>query len=656
MRSSTLLAAVTGSVAIGILGSCSAGNGGKLKGSGGAGGAPALSLGVGGNLSITGITTDLGTPLVPTCDKCSDFPATPQGDASLAGLFTAPASGAGPCLIEPQDGSLFPANWLRPRVNASGSAKAYQITFHADREINDLVVYTVTLPWEMPKDVWTNLAKNVFEEDITVTVRASTGSGAPTESKSKFRIAPVDAGGSIVFWHSTFGEKGYRTSALFGFAPGDEGVVATLYPDQVKTPIVDTNGNPIPAVPAISSNISGAIPVTAAAVPAGQDSCVGCHSATPGGKEVATTGFWPWNVAIAGVEATTTGQQPSYVTPIGALMAQSPWQGATSFSQGDWDGTHHRYVTSFAARTINADPSQSWAFWPGDANATNKDMLMWVDLSAQGTMPTGTGANFIGAALVPLQNTLWGIIARDGDARGAVTPNWSHDASKIAYTSTDSTASGRVGPAQAGGTPATEIDIYTVPFNGGKGGAATPLASEKGVAEYYPSFSPDDKYVAYNRVGKIDSSPMYYRPEAELFIIPSGGGDKVRLDANDPPQCTGLTTATIHNSWAKWSPHPKAGNGATYYFMTFSSSRYTKTLIADTYTNTRVASELYLTAVKVDAAGKITTYPAIYMWNQNNLVSTDAAGTAIVTQAPGLNVTPAWEEFEIPPVPPVVPK
>jgi hypothetical protein len=35
-------------------------------------------------------------------------------------------------------------------------------------------------------------------------------------------------------------------------------------------------------------------------------------------------------------------------------------------------------------------------------------------------------------------------------------------------------------------------------------------------------------------------------------------------------------------------------------------------------------------------AGKVTTYPAIYLWNQEETSN---------------NLTPAWDEFQIPPVP-----
>src|SRR5262245_35317276 len=57
------------------------------------------------------------------CMPCNDFPADPVigpgAPANAPGLFGAADGGApigsSPCLVEPQDGALFPNNWLRPR-------------------------------------------------------------------------------------------------------------------------------------------------------------------------------------------------------------------------------------------------------------------------------------------------------------------------------------------------------------------------------------------------------------------------------------------------------------------------------------------------------------------------------------------------------------
>jgi hypothetical protein len=52
-----------------------------------------------------------------------------------------------------------------------------------------------------------------------------------------------------------------------------------------------------------------------------------------------------------------------------------------------------------------------------------------------------------------------------------------------------------------------------------------------------------------------------------------------------------------------------------------------------------------MAAFVVDASGKVTSYPAIYLWNQNRLQqggTTDETATS--------NLTPAWAEFDIPEV------
>ena len=69
-------------------------------------------------------------------------------------------------MTEPEDGALFPNNWLRPRVRVPGR-RASQITFHSDMEANNLVAYTTNESWALPKDIWTKLALHVVEQDIT---------------------------------------------------------------------------------------------------------------------------------------------------------------------------------------------------------------------------------------------------------------------------------------------------------------------------------------------------------------------------------------------------------------------------------------------------------------------------------------------------------
>ena len=46
-------------------------------------------------------------------------------------------------------------------------------------------------------------------------------------------------------------------------------------------------------------------------------------------------------------------------------------------------------------------------------------------------------------------------------------------------------------------------------------------------------------------------------------------------------------------------------------------------------------AQLYVTALVADGSGKLTTYPALYLWNQP---ATDG------------NHTPSWDDFSIPPI------
>jgi hypothetical protein len=47
-----------------------------------------------------------------------------------------------------------------------------------------------------------------------------------------------------------------------------------------------------------------------------------------------------------------------------------------------------------------------------------------------------------------------------------------------------------------------------------------------------------------------------------------------------------------------------------------------------------------------DDSGQVTTYPAVYLWNQNRVVSPNGN----VNEASISNLTPAWDEFILPPV------
>jgi hypothetical protein len=318
--------------------------------------------------------------------------------------------------------------------------------------------------------------------------------------------------------------------------------------------------------------------------------------------------LYPWNIALAAIEPGRTGQMPAYLTPGGMETLRQPWLGMLTFSRAHW-GDGDRVVL---APYNMLDPTQPTVVMPNNPQAR----LAWFDVEAP-PVPAG-GFPTVGVHL--------GFLARTGDARGAACPSWSHDGRTIVYASTTSGHDGRLdtGPS----------DLFQVPYGDRAGGVATPLAGAADAAfeEYYPAYGPDDALVAFNRVPAGDR--MYANPRAELFVVPAAGGTAVRLAANDPPRCSGLTSPGVNNHWPKWAPEATSFQGSQYHWIIFSSNRYGLPPVDATGGPVQV-SQLYITAVVRNETG-LFTYPAIYLWNQHTTT---------------INTTPAWETFTIPVVP-----
>src|SRR5262249_55837038 len=139
----------------------------------------------------------------------------------------------------------------------------------------------------------------------------------------------------------------------------------------------------------------------------------------------------------------------------------------------------------------------------------------------------------------------WGVLARNGDGQqGAGNPTMSHDGNTVVYH--------RAAMVSVAGI-SNGADIVTVPWGNRMGGNATPLpgASDPQKNEFYPSFAADDSFVAFSRA---NTGSSYNNPNAEVFLISSGGGTATRLEANDPAMCTGAASPGVTNSWPKWSP------------------------------------------------------------------------------------------------------
>jgi hypothetical protein len=471
------------------------------------------------------------------CTVCGDFPEKPiivqpatgpAIPANIAGAFGTADAGAatgGPCLIEPEMGSLFPTNWLRPRFRwkPPAAGTVVELRLHADVEKNDLVVYTTGASWTMDAVTWRSLTRNAPDSAVSVSVRSldttKPGAAAAMGTHGTFGIAPVDAPGSIVYWAI----KSHGDTALNGFRIGEESTVEAIRPAAGR--------------------------------------CVGCHSSTPDGEDVAfsdaDTGDGQF--ASLALRSGRDGTEPGYLTNAARALLARRNQHLATFSPGHWK--------------------------PGDRIALSllNLRIVWTDLEAL-TTNLGDG---------------WGPLVTTGDPGAASAgPTWSHDGSFVVYASGRGTNTGGL---------LFDADLYRVPYADRAGGAATPIAgaSDKAWNEFYPALSPDDALIAYSRApgGDHDS---YNNAQAEVFVVPSTGGTAVRVAANDPCPCLGNKSPGVTNSWPKWAPDAVVTNGRTYYWLTFSSTR-----------TESGRPQLYVTpVVRFGALGTLVTYPALYLWNQ----------------------------------------
>jgi Flp pilus assembly protein TadD len=104
-----------------------------------------------------------------------------------------------------------------------------------------------------------------------------------------------------------------------------------------------------------------------------------------------------------------------------------------------------------------------------------------------------------------------------------------------------------------------QYDLYRIPFTGGKGGVAEPVAgaSRNGMSNSFPKISPDGRWLVFVKA----RNAQLMRPDSKLYIVPAGGGEAREMKCNTP----------LMNSWHSFSP-----NGRWMVFSSKSRSPYTQ--------------------------------------------------------------------------------
>jgi len=108
-----------------------------------------------------------------------------------------------------------------------------------------------------------------------------------------------------------------------------------------------------------------------------------------------------------------------------------------------------------------------------------------------------------------------------------------------------------------------QYDLYRIPFNGGKGGQAEPIAgaSANGASNSFPKISPDGRWIVFVEA----HNGQLMRPDGKLYMVPAEGGQARRMRAN----------TALMNSWHSFSP-----NGRWLVFSSKSRSPYTQMFLA----------------------------------------------------------------------------
>jgi hypothetical protein len=294
-----------------------------------------------------------------------DFPATPIVDTGAppdsGTLFGSASSGAatgGPCMIEPEVGTLYPRNWLRPRFTwvPQGTENLFELRLTAANQINPLVVYTTQTTWTMPADIWTALAQHTVDQPITMQIRGATLSGSTLSSGPELgsmgaiSVSSATAPGAIVYW-TTSGGTGLR-----GFKIGDETVKDVVRPADAST------------------------------------ACVGCHSSTPDGVYV---GFSASPVANNGDPATLgmlsadgTKMTPPFVSASAQQLMARQQQEAPVFSKMHWTTGDHVAVTMFPVNAV------SEITWTDLETASTAQGTGWGVLARSGDTASAASASF----------------------------------------------------------------------------------------------------------------------------------------------------------------------------------------------------------------------------------------------------------------------
>ncbi len=271
------------------------------------------------------------------------------------------------------------------------------------------------------------------------------------------------------------------------------------------------------------------------------------------GREDIVGGLYYWNAGAGAIRRYDFGRRGQSAEP----FLDAPTAGATTCV-----GCHalSRDGTRIAVGMDIPAPSPYKVF----------DVATRTALYQQGTM-FGGGANFFSFSPDSTQimtsngiDTVWrdsssGAAFADPLVQGATMPDWSADGLNLVLSRPATVPPCFGGFCGAPGVDSASLEV--LPWTGTMWGAPRVLVPFGGQNNYYPTWSPDNGWVMFNRSPSNTNS--FDAPDAQVWIVAGGGGTPIHM----------ARASTGGDSWPKWAPDVQSYYGGTVMWFTFSSRR-----------------------------------------------------------------------------------
>ena len=215
---------------------------------------------------------------------------------------------------------------------------------------------------------------------------------------------------------------------------------------------------------------------------------------------------------------------------------------------------------------------------------------------ASNGLPTGTSNQFFlfngttGAAATPATISVGPTNARP------TMPDWAVNGKTVLFVLPQKTGAwtGTFGDSLKDDDHVFGGSIYSMSYDPATKafGTPAPVLMSAGENNYYPGFSPDGQFIAFNRVdmqavpnpiaGRPDCTgsgaqvtcpnDSFSNPKARVWLLSTKPGAKP-LDAENANGSPAASPVDVSNSWPRWSPFKQTYKGDNLLWVTFSSTR-----------------------------------------------------------------------------------